>query len=340
MRPASLIQLKPLQFSLHFPVADRDRQLTDLARSTRLLSDAPIADLWDHDATVLLKDVEVLVTGWGSQLIDNDLLGQMPNLKLIAHLAGTVKNHVTREVADSGVRLVSAAEANARPVAEFTLAHTLMHLKGVDDWGRLYKQRRSGISTRTEPLHQRVGNRGRAIGIVGASKIGRLVAESVQRHGISVLIHDPFWSEQSIAALGARKVSMDELLAESDVVSLHQPLLAETERSFGSNQFARMRDGALLINTARGRIVDTEALEHAMADGRLHAVIDVTEPEPLNDDSPLWDMENVKLTPHVAGAFGREVSDLTDLVLDQIACFGRGADLAHEVNIHDWGKLA
>ena len=340
MQPKSLIQLKPQQFDIHFPLSDRKLQLGELKSATQLLSDAPIPDLRKLSSTELLNDVEVLVTGWGSHVIDHDLRQKMPNLKLIAHLAGTVKNHVPQAIAASGVQLVSAASANARPVAEFTLAHILLHVKGIDDWRRLYRQDRSKVSTRTSPLHNLVGNRGRTIGVVGASRIGRLVIEYVQRHGISVLVHDPFIDEQVIARLGATKVTMDELLQQSDVVSLHQPLLPSTERSFGRAEFEKMRDGALLINTARGKIVDTAALEQAMADGRLCSVIDVTEPEPLNDDSPLWEMNNVKLSPHAAGALGREVSDLTDLVISEIARFSRGELLQHEISVHDWDKVA
>jgi len=285
VQPKSLIQLKPQQFDIHFPLSDRKLQLGELKSATQLLSDAPIPDLRKLSSTELLNDVEVLVTGWGSHVIDHDLRQKMPNLKLIAHLAGTVKNHVPQAIAASGVQLVSAASANARPVAEFTLAHILLHVKGIDDWRRLYRQDRSKVSTRTSPLHNLVGNRGRTIGVVGASRIGRLVIEYVQRHGISVLVHDPFIDE-------------------------------------------------------RGKIVDTAALEQAMADGRLCSVIDVTEPEPLNDDSPLWEMNNVKLSPHAAGALGREVSDLTDLVISEIARFSRGELLQHEISVHDWDKVA
>jgi len=340
MQPTSLIQLQPRNFEIHFPVADRKRQMAELSQATRLLHESPIADLWDEALSKTIGEVEVLITGWGSQMIDGDLHRQMPKLKLIAHLAGTVKNHISLDVVDSGVRVVNAAAANAQPVADFTLAHILLFLKGVDNWRSRYKTLRSRISTRTDPLQHRVGNRNRTIGVVGASRIGILVIDLAQRHGISVLVCDPYWSEQSIASLGAEKVSMDDLLQRSDVVTLHQPLLPETEKSFSSREFEKMRDGALLINTARGQIVDTKALETAMADGRLHAVLDVTDPEPLNDDSPLWDMENVKLSPHTAGAFGREVSDLTDLVLDQIACFARGETLTHEVNAQDWRQSA
>ena len=185
-----------------------------------------------------------------------------------------------------------------------------------------------------------VGNTGRRVGIIGASRIGRRVAEELRRHRVSVLLHDPFVSAEAAAAFGAQKVSMDELLAESDVVSLHQPLLPTTQHSFGTAEFAKMRDGTLLINTARGRIIAPGALEEAMADGRLFVVLDVTDPEPLPDASPLWGMPNVTLTPHIAGSFGCEVCDMTGLVLDDIERFTRGEPLQNEVVLADWERVA
>ncbi|WP_226781613.1 hydroxyacid dehydrogenase [Oceaniglobus trochenteri] len=340
MRYRSLIQLKPQQFDIHFPPSCRDGHLSALAAMTELLAPGPVADLRAPEIDGALSQVDILITGWGSRPVDADLRRRMPNLKLIAHLAGTVKALLTPEIADSGLRVVNAVAANARPVSEFTVAHILLHLKRVEDWRRIYRERRSAMSTRTDPMQALVGNRGRTVGIVGASRIGRLVIGHLRRHQISVLLHDPFLSEDEVRDLGATKATMEQLLTQSDVVSLHQPLLPNTERSFGAAEFARMRDGALLINTARGRIIDTAALEAAMADGRLRAVIDVTDPEPLNDDSPLWDMDNVQLTPHIAGSFGHEVCDMTQLVLSDIERFCRGEPLQNEVAFGDWERLA
>ncbi|TNF19744.1 MAG: hydroxyacid dehydrogenase [Rhodobacteraceae bacterium] len=340
MRFSSLVQLARPQFDIHFPASCRAGTVARLARETNLLHPDPLADLTGPEAAPFLADVEVLVTGWRSHPVDAQLRQRMPRLKLIAHLAGTVKSILTQEVAGSGLKVVSAAEANARPVAEFTLAHILLHMKRVPEWRRIYRMQRAAINNRNTEFAGPMGNSGRTVGIVGASRIGRRVAEELRRHQIAVLLHDPFVSAEEAATFGARKVEMDTLLAESDVVSLHQPLLPSTENSFGAAEFARMRDGALLINTARGRIVDSRALEGAMADGRLFAVLDVTEPEPLPDASPLWDMPNVMLTPHVAGSFGCEVCEMTDLVLDDIARFSRGEAMLNEVNLANWERVA
>lgn len=340
MRFSSLIQLAGSQFDIHFPSPCRAGTAARLAKITRLLHPTAVADLNSAEVAPLLPQVEVLVTGWHSHPVDADLRRRMPRLKLIAHLAGTVKSVLTRDVACSGIKVVNAAEANARPVAEYTLAHILLHLKRVPEWRRLYRLERSRIATRSTEFAGPVGNSGRIVGIVGASRIGRRVAEDLRRHRIEVLLHDPFVSAETAASFGARKVEMDELLRQSDVVSLHQPLLPSTERSFGAKEFARMRDGALLVNTARGRIVDATALEAAMADGRLFAVLDVTDPDPLPDNSPLWDMPNVSITPHVAGSFGCEVCEMTSLVLEDIERFSRGEPLHHEVAIENWERVA
>lgn len=265
---------------------------------------------------------------------------RMPNLRFLAHLAGSVRPVITPEIMATGLRVSSAAAANARPVADFTLAHVLLHLKRVEDWARLYRQRRSAIAPRADALRTRVGNRDRTVGIVGASRIGRIVIGHLHRHGIRVLLHDPYVSPEAAAALGVERCDMARLLATSDVVSLHQPLNAETAGTFGAREFAAMRDGALLINTARGGIVRNDALVDAMRDGRLSAVLDVSDPEALDDDSPLWDMPNVRLTPHIAGSFGREVADMTDLMLSEIERFARGEPLLHEVTLANWERMA
>ncbi|WP_417522579.1 hydroxyacid dehydrogenase [Marinovum sp.] len=340
MRFSSLIQLDTPEFEIHFPAACRERNMGRLGTLTDLLTPEPIADLRDDEAAPLLADVEILLTGWRSRPLDAELRRRMPKLRMVAHLAGTVKGVLSPGTAAEGLTVVSAADANAKPVAEFTLAHILLHLKRVPEWRKVYRAERSAIATRRTVLAGPVGNSGRTVGIIGASRIGRLVAADLRHHGIAVLLHDPFVSEEAAAAMGARKVEMDALLRESDVVSLHQPLLPSTERSFGAAEFAKMRDGALLINTARGRIIDNDALVAAMTEGRIFAVLDVTDPEPLPDDSPLWSLPNVTVTPHIAGSFGCEVCDMTAMVLDDIERFTRNEPLQHEVIIADWERVA
>jgi phosphoglycerate dehydrogenase-like enzyme len=126
----------------------------------------------------------------------------------------------------------------------------------------------------------------------------------------------------------------------SDVDTLHAPALPETHYLLDARRLALLRDGAVLVNTARGALVDPEALVRELVAGRIDAVLDVTEPEVLPPDSPLYELPNVFLTPHVAGALGSERARLVELALDEIARFVRGEPLQHEVRLEDWDRIA
>ena len=142
------------------------------------------------------------------------------------------------------------------------------------------------------------------------------------------------------AALGAEKVELDELLRRSDVVSLHAPSLPETQHLLDARRLALLRDGAILINTARGALVDGDALAAELVAGRIDAVIDTTDPEILPADSPLYELPNVFLTPHIAGAMGTETQRMADLALDEIERLAKGEPLAHEVRREDLARIA
>ena len=133
---------------------------------------------------------------------------------------------------------------------------------------------------------------------------------------------------------------MSELLSHADVVSLHAPLLPDTRDMLGAREFALMKDGATFINTARGAIVDQQALTAELASGRLHAVLDTTEPEVLPAASPLYRLPNVLLTPHIAGSPGTETQRLADCLVDEIERFTQGRALKNRVRYEELTRLA
>jgi phosphoglycerate dehydrogenase-like enzyme len=153
-------------------------------------------------------------------------------------------------------------------------------------------------------------------------------------------VYDPYLSGEEAASLGVEKVELDDLLRSSDVVTLHAPSLPETRHMIGARELALIRDGAALINTARGALVDGNALEKELSTGRIRAVIDTTEPETPPPDSPLYDLPNVFLTPHIAGASGTEVYRMTDLIIEEIGRYLRGEPLQHEVREEDLSRIA
>ncbi|HEY3003157.1 MAG TPA: NAD(P)-dependent oxidoreductase, partial [Kribbellaceae bacterium] len=169
-------------------------------------------------------------------------------------------------------------------------------------------------------------------GIVGASRIGRRVLELLRPFDLELVVADPYIDAAEAASLGAGLVALDELVATSDVVSLHAPDLPETRHLIDARRLAMMREGATLINTtARGALVDTAALTAAVLAGRVYAVLDVTSPEVLPADTPLYDHDNVLLTPHIAGSLGTELARMGALAVDEITRLAHGEPLRHPV---------
>ncbi|MEU6249078.1 hydroxyacid dehydrogenase [Glycomyces sp. NPDC047010] len=273
-----------------------------------------------------LADAEVVVSGWGAPKLDTAALDRAPRLHTVLHAAGSVKPLV----ADAGwerLAVSSAADANALPVAEYTLAAILLAGKGVFALREAFRADRSFA---LGYIHPEVGNFGRTVGIVGASRIGRRVLELLRPFDFRVLLADPY--ADPAEDLGAELVDLDRLVAEADIVSLHAPDLPETAGLLGAERFAAMKDGAVVVNTARGRLVDTDALVAELATGRISAVLDVTHPEPLPVDSPLFALPNVFLTPHVAGSQGNELARMGLYIVEEAERLAAGRPLAHLVD--------
>jgi phosphoglycerate dehydrogenase-like enzyme len=309
-----------------------------LAALAELPDPTPLTRFDDERAATLLASAEVLLTGWGSPRIDTTVLARAPHLAVIIHAAGTVKGHVDRRCFERGVRVSSAAAANAVPVAEFTIAAILLAGKRAFRLQRRYAEVRNFRLWWNEVPP--IGNYKKVVGIVGASRIGRLVMQHLLAFDFAVLVADPFLSAAAAATLGAEKTELDELLRRADVVSLHAPSLPETQHLLDARRLALLRDGAVLINTARGALVDGEALTRELVAGRIDAVIDTTDPEILPADSLLYDLPNVFLTPHIAGAMGTETQRMTTLALDEIERFANGEPLAHEIKLEDLARIA
>jgi len=309
-----------------------------IAAIAELLDPEPLTRFDDARAAALLPCAEVLLTGWGSPRIDIALLDRAPKLAAILHAAGTVKGHVDPLCFERGVRVSSAAAANAVPVAEFTLAAILLAGKRAFRLQRLYTDVRNYRLWWNEVPP--IGNYRKVVGIVGASRIGRLVMQHLRAFDFEVLVADPYLSAGDAEALGAEKIELDDLLRRADVVSLHAPSLPETHHMLDARGLALLRDGAVLINTARGALVDGDALRSELVAGRIDAVIDTTDPEILPADSPLYELPNVFLTPHIAGAMGTETQRMATLALDELERFANGEPLLHEVKLEDLARIA
>lgn len=286
-----------------------------------------------------LAEVEILLTSWGVPRLNAERLERMPKLRAVFHCAGTVRGFVSEELWDRGILVTNGADANAIPVAEFTFASIVLAGKKAHVLANDARVSRDDWRYATE--RGDLGNIGRVVGVIGFSRIGRRVVQLVQQlQDVTCLVSDPYADPLEVAAAGGRLVNLEELLPVSDVVTIHAPALPETRNMISTRELRAMKDHATLINTARGSLLDTKALEAECATGRITALLDVTEPEPLPADSVLYDLPNVIITPHIAGSLGTETRRMSDAALNDLERYLAGKDLLAQVMHEDLGLSA
>ena len=313
---------RPALLIAHHPSLDLldDAALARIGEVAEILDPAPLGDWDDPRADALLARAEVILGHWGCAPLDASVVDRAPNLGLFAYAAGTVKNTIDRDVFDRDIRVTSGADANAQPVAEFTLATILFANKDVF-WQRDVRRtpRNAWLRDHRQPHDVAIGNYDKTIGIIGASLVGRRVIELLAPFPhLRVVLYDPFVSDAEATELGVAKMELDELCAAVDILSIHAPDLPSTRHMVAAPQLAALRTGATVINTARGALLDHDALLAEVQIGRLSAVLDVTDPEPLPEDHPLWALPNAFVTPHLAGSQGTELRRMIDHVVDEI----------------------
>ncbi|MFI0900880.1 hydroxyacid dehydrogenase [Streptomyces sp. NPDC020983] len=297
---------------------------------------ALVTDAADPASDAALAGAHILLTGWGAPEIGTALLARTPRLAAVIHAAGTVKHHVRPEVWERGIAVSSAADANAGPVIDFTTATLFLAARRTLGYA-------AGYHRGLQPDHaERRGADGAVVGVIGASRIGRGVIARLRAAdaGYQVLLADPYVTPQDARTLGVRLVDLDELCAASDIVTIHAPELPETRHLLDARRLRMLRDGAAVINTARGRLLDTEALARECETGRIEAYLDVTDPEPLPVEHVLHRLRNVLLTPHIAGCQGAEVRRLGAYAVEEVERFVSGLPLRGAVAVADLARIA
>src|SRR5699024_4852049 len=332
-RPTAVIAMSDHSWDSVFSTAARTR----LRTLVDVLEPALISRFDQPDTNSALSRAEIMITGWGTPAVDDHVLARAENLRAIVHTAGTVKTFLSQGVFDRGIRVTSSAAANATPVAEFTVAAMVFGRKRA---ARFADQFRSSHRYRDESGMPPIGFHRTTVGLVGASRVGREVIRLLRSYDVEVLVSDPYLSADEAAALGVEQVALPDLCARSDILSLHAPLTPSTTHLIGRAELALLRDGAVVINTARGQLIDTAALERECRTGRIDGYLDVTDPEPLPHTSVLHSLPNVTLTPHIAGALGNEVHRLGDLAVAEVAAYVQRGVLHHEVHVDDLVRIA
>lgn len=246
-----------------------------------------------------LADADSCITCWGTPPITDDMLGRLPRLKLVAHAAGSVRALLPPSFYPSGRRVISNAPIIAEDVAQTTLALMLTTLKQLWQFNDLTAK--GGWSGGEKGSFSIRRLDGLTVGLVGASLVGKETIRILKPFRCRIIVDDPYMSPLEAERLGVEKVELDTLVATSDVISLHAPANPDCRHLLNARNIPTIKDGALVINTARGLLIDEAALIPELQSGRIMACIDVTDPEPPAADHPFRTLSNVILTPHIAG---------------------------------------
>jgi len=255
-----------------------------------------------------VADADACITSWGSPQFTPEVVAAAPRLKIIAHAAGTVKPYVTEAVFARGIIVTGGAPAIARYVGEMALALTLASLRRLIGYDRSLKDERGWRSPEVGPPETLFEQR---VGLIGFGVTGREFAAVLKPFRVELLCCDPHVEAGVIEAAGGRAASLEEILSTCKVISVHAASLPSTKHLLDVEQLRMIQDGAVLVNTARGSVIDTAALVEELKTGRFSAALDVFDPEePLPSDHALRDLPNVILTPHVSGPVGGRRADL------------------------------
>ena len=265
------------------------------------------------------KDIEILVCHT-APVID-ETFQRAPRLKLVAVARGGPVNIETAAAKKRGIPVINTPGRNASAVAEFTVASLLAETRNIV---RGHLSVKDGSFRRDFYHHDHAGPElcELTVGIVGFGDIGTRVARLLAPFGCRILVADPYrqLTAEEEKTMGISKVPLDQLLAESDVVTLHPRVTPETKNMIGRAQIAQMKRGSYIVNTTRGQVLDYAALYDALVSGQLRgAALDTFEPEPPPPDWPLLQLPNVTLSPHIAGASIFSITKAATMLAEDIA---------------------
>jgi D-3-phosphoglycerate dehydrogenase len=290
---------------------------------------------------------EVIEAGEGAEVIVTQLapitrkvLSALEDLKLVIVTRGGPVNVNVEAATENGVIVANAPGRNAPAAAEYALGLMLAAMKRIPEahaslkggeWrGEFYAYEENGVELD-----------GATAGLVGFGAIGSRVARVLDAFGATVLVYDPFVDDSKVEEVGGRKAELDELLQRSKVVSLHARLTEETRGMIGAEQMARMPEGSVLVNTARGGLLDYGALCDALESGHLGAAaLDVYDEEPPPEGSRLFTAPNLVLSPHIAGATRETAHRAASIAAAEVGRYARGEELANPVNPEAVGHRA
>ncbi len=262
-----------------------------------------------------VRDKDIILTN--KVIIDREVMENAPRLRYIGLFATGYNNIDIAAVKDKGIVVANAGSYSTNAVAQQVMAYILAHYTKISSYDEFVKQGGwlkskcfAPLVFATDEVYDKI------LGIVGYGAIGQAVERAAVALGMRVLVHTRTPKNDK------KFVGFDELLAQSDVISMHCPLTEQTKDLMNKDSFAKCKDGAFFVNTARGGVVDEIALFDALKSGKLSgAAVDVLKSEPMSNDCPLLNAPNIIITPHTAWAPLKTRQRLLDIVCDNIQAF-------------------
>ena len=314
----------------HYRRMFSDTALTDLGDAAHVVHHSGDEPASKQDLLAVLAEADACITSWGVTPLDSDIVAAAPRLGHLAHMGGSVKRFVSAAVWERGMRVTSASVALARDVAETTLGLMIVGRKRIWPLGNHVRDGGWRDSPAWDRWDARELSRS-TVGLIGVGNVGRHVIELLLPFETTILVADPYLGDDEAQRLGVERVDLAELMDRCDVVSIHAPANDETRRMIDAEMLGRLGDGAVLINTARGSIIDEAALVDELSTGRIFAFLDVTDPEPPAPDSPLRSLENAVVTPHIAGCI-ENCHRMGEMAVEEVRRYLAGRPAINEVS--------
>ena len=261
-----------------------------------------------------LGDVDVCITGWGNVKLTDDVLSGAPSLRVIAHTGGTVAPIVDDSAYDRNIKVLSGNEIFAQSVAEGTVCYILSALRRIPQY--CAEMQKDGWAHKNWYNEGLIGQR---VGLVGFGAVARNAAKLLRAFDTEILICADHVTEDEARRYGARKASMEEIFSTCKIVSVHLAQTPETYHIIDKSLLSMLSPDALLVNTARGSVIDEAEMARMLSEKKFSAVLDVFEVEPLPMTSPLRGLDNAILIPHMGGPTIDRRPFVTSALIDAVA---------------------
>ena len=280
-----------------------------------------------------ISDVDICITGWGHIQFDADIIEIAKKLKLIAHTGGSVGTLVSDCIYDKGIKVISGNKIFAESVAEGTIGYILCALRDIPYYS--YDMKNGGW--KKDDFYNE-GLLDQSVGLVGFGTVSKYLTKMLKPFRVKIKTYDPYVKDEIILEYGVEKASLEEIFSTCKIISIHAPKIPETYHMIDRRLLEMIPRNSLLVNTARGNIIDEAAMAELLQEGKFKAVLDVYETEPLPSDSILRKLDNVILMPHMAGPTVDRRKYVTIALIEDIKNYLNGKPLEHEIS-REYAKL-